>query len=338
MTRVVFTVEAVRSALADPAIASVQVIETFPVSTAEVARLALRFSEDRPPAVVIGKYATGDGLAAARRERRFYEQLAPRWAHPAPRLLGAFESGDHILLLTEDLAASGYALSPHGVSPAQLDAVIDTLVALHARFWQDVQPALFASATSSITRATQAWPLDAIALNARLIHDAAARFRASGVLAPAEQTLLDDALAHWEARFVARASGGYALTLIHGDFHLLGNVFFAPHATAPRVIDWSEVKPGLGPHDLAYGLLSAPAVDRPARDLALLHRYHQGLIAAGVVDYGFALCLWDYRFSLITNLFQALFQDSAHWFRKTAAVIDELDARAALRDPPPGFT
>ena len=64
MTRVVFSVEAVRRALADPAVASVQVIETFPASTAEVARLAVRYSDNRPPAVVIGKHATGDGVAA----------------------------------------------------------------------------------------------------------------------------------------------------------------------------------------------------------------------------------------------------------------------------------
>jgi aminoglycoside phosphotransferase (APT) family kinase protein len=337
MTRVLFSVEAVRRALAEPAVASVQVIETFPASAAEVARLAVRFSDNRPPAVVVGKHATGDGVAAVRRELRFYEQVAPRWAHPAPRLLGASGAEDHLLLLTEDLAAVGYALSPEGLSPAQLDAVTDTLVALHARFWQDVQPALFATATTSVTRATQAWPVDVIAVNARAIHDAAARFPSSGALAPTERALLDDALAHWEARFVARAGGGHALTLIHGDFHLLGNIFFAPHAPAPRVIDWSELKPGLGPNDLAYALLSAPAVDRPARDLALLRRYHDGLAAAGVTDYGFALCQWDYRFSLVTNLFQAVFQDSAHWFRKTAAVVDELDGRAALRDAPPGL-
>ena len=345
MMRVVFSVEAVRRALTDPAVASVQVIETFPASAAEVARLAVRFSDNRPPVVVVGKHASGDGVAAARRERRFYEQLAPRWDHPAPRLLGAFEAEDQLLLLTEDLAAAGYALSPDGLSPAQFDAVTDTLVALHARFWQDVQPALFATASNSVTRATQAWPVDVIAVNARAIHDAAARFQASGALAPAERALLDDALTHWEARFVARASGGHALTLIHGDFHLLGNIFFAPHsvsasgrasAPAPRVIDWSELKPGLGPHDLAYALLSAPVVDRPARDLALLRRYHDGLVAAGVTDYSFALCQWDYRFSLVTNLFQAVFQDRAHWFRKTAAVVDELDGRAALRDAPPG--
>jgi hypothetical protein len=40
-----------------------------------------------------------------------------------------------------------------------------------------------------------------------------------------------------------------------------------------RVIDWSELKPGLGPHDLAYCLHMAPTADRPARDRALLRRY-----------------------------------------------------------------
>lgn len=338
MMRVVFSVEAVRRALADSSVASVQVLATFPVSTAEVARLAVRFSDDRAPAVVIGKHATRDGVAAARRELRFYEQLAPRWAHPAPRLLGALEADDQLLFLIEDLATTGYALSQGGVSPVQLDAVTDTLVALHARFWQDLQPALFATATTSITRAAQAWPIDVIAVNARAIQVAAARFPSSGALAAAERALLDDALAHWQAPLVERARGGRALTLIHGDFHLLGNVFFAPHARAPRVIDWSECKPGLGPHDLAYGLLSAPAVDRSARDLALLRRYHDGLVAADVTDYSFELCQWDYRFSLVTNLFQAVFQDSVHWFRKTAAAVDEHDARAALRDAPPGLT
>ncbi|WP_241996362.1 aminoglycoside phosphotransferase family protein [Kribbella antiqua] len=35
--------------------------------------------------------------------------------------------------------------------------------------------------------------------------------------------------------------------MIHGDFHFLGNIFFAPNDVRPQVIDWSEAKPGLGP-------------------------------------------------------------------------------------------
>lgn len=86
-------------------------------------------------------------------------------------------------------------------------------------------------------------------------------------------------------------------------------MFFAAGEPQPRVIDWSEMKPGLGPHDLAYCLIAAPASDRPARDLALLRHYWEGLRTARVDDYGWELCQWDYRFSVITNLFQSVFQN-----------------------------
>lgn len=99
--------------------------------------------------------------------------------------------------------------------------------------------------------------------------------------------------------------------------------------------DWSELKPGLGPHDLAYCLFSVPSSDRRARDLSLLRRYWEGLRAAGIESYSWDLCQWDYRFSILTNLFQAVFQRSLAWFRKTAAVAAELDCRAALHAPVP---
>jgi aminoglycoside phosphotransferase (APT) family kinase protein len=149
-----------------------------------------------------------------------------------------------------------------------------------------------------------------------------------------ERALLDEVLASWEDRFSARAAGG-RLTLIHGDFHLLGNILFSADSPRPRVIDWSELKPGLGPLDLAYCLSSTPAADRAARDEALLRRYWDGLRAAGVEHYDWDLCRWDYQFSLITNLLQSIFQNSLYWFRRTAALITELDARFALHRPPP---
>jgi hypothetical protein len=55
-----------------------------------------------------------------------------------------------------------------------------------------------------------------------------------------------------------------------------------------------------------------------------------------VEDYGWERCQWDYRFSLVTNLFQAVLQGSAFWFRKTAGLVLELDGLTALGDPPPG--
>jgi len=336
MTRLAFSVEAVRHALGDPGVASVEIATPFAASAAEVARLIVRFSDGRAPVTVVGKLATGPGLAAARRERRFFERIAPRWAHPAPALLGAHEAGDvpQLLLVTEDLGAAGYALVTEA-SDAQLRAVVDTLIAFHARFWGDLPVELLTSAEPSCSQSAQAWPAEAITAHAAAARDATARFIAAVELTAGERALLDRILAAWEPQFLARVAGCHALTLIHGDFHLLGNVLFAAPSPQPRVIDWSELKPGLGPHDLAYCLHAAPTDQRRTRDLALLRRYWDGLGAAGITDYPWPLCQWDYQFSLVTNLFQSVFQRSAFWFRRTAGLIDELAALTALETPPP---
>jgi aminoglycoside phosphotransferase (APT) family kinase protein len=336
-----FSAEVVSRALGCAAVARVEVVETFRGSTAEVARLRIAFSDGRQPLTAIGKTATGQGLAAVRRELRFFAQLAPLWASPAPAFLGSCEhdggEGARLLLLTEDLEAAGYALPRDGVTPSQLHAVVDTLVSLHARFWEDLQVEILdpAHPTPSVTRAAQAWPADAVRAHAIAVRAAAERFLCDGALAPAERALLGEVLEAWEPHILARAADGRALTLIHADFHLLGNLLFAGDDARPRVIDWSELKPGLGPHDLAYCLLAVPTGDRLGRDLAVLQRYWEGLQAAGVAGYGWELCWWDYRFSVLTNLFQAVFQHSLLWFRRTAAVAAELNCRAVLGGPPP---
>jgi hypothetical protein len=332
-----FSIDVVTRALGER-VASVEVVERFAASGAEVARLQVEGPDGRSR-TVIGKSATGTGLAAARCERRFYEQLAPRWAHPAPALLGALEDGAgdgaRLVLLTEDLEAAGYARPlATGVPEAQVDALIDTLVRLHAAFWDHLGADVvdWAHPAPSVTQAAQAWPVDVIAANAAAVRAEAARFAAAPELTAAERALVPELLDAWECQFRARVACG-GLTLIHADFHVLGNIFVAP-GRPPRVIDWSELKPGLGPHDVAYLLTPLPAADRRARDAAVLRRYWDGLRAAGI-DYPWTLCEWDYRFSQFAKLFQSVFQGSVRWFRTSAALLDELDGRAALRDPPP---
>ncbi|MBC7978595.1 MAG: aminoglycoside phosphotransferase family protein [Myxococcales bacterium] len=336
-----FGVDAVREALRDRAVTSVEVVDMLASETATAARLEVRFADDRGPLRLIGKHAAGAGRASVCREHRFYTDLAPRWPHPAPALLGVRDDGAEIVLLTEDLVAAGYAIvqvdaeAPVPVAPALLEGVVDTLVRLHTAFWDDLPAVLVdADPPPSVTRSAQAWPATVIATHAGAALEAATSFVAAGELTTEDRALLDEVCAAWEARFLARAAAGRALTMIHGDFHLLGNVFFAADRP-PRVIDWSECKPGLGPHDLAYCLLSAPSTDRAARDEALLRRYWHGLVHVGVRDYPWPLCQWDYQFSLITNLLQAVLQRSPFWFRKTAAMLDLLGGRAALRQPPP---
>jgi hypothetical protein len=342
MTSLLSLSDAVMRALGDTAIASVEALETFPASSAEVARLRITPANGSLPFTAIGKRARGTACAALRRELRFFEHLAPLWDNPAPGLLGAWQEGRgeaaQLLLVIEDLDAIGYALARDGVSEVQLHAITDTLVSLHTRFWEDlhVEALDLARPASSVTRAAQAWPVDVIKANGIAARDETARFLEafSSEITPLERALLEEVLEAWEHCLLARATGGRSITLIHGDFHLLGNIFFSANQPRPRVIDWAELKPGLGPHDLAYCLSSAPTANRPTRDLALLRRYWEGLRSAGVEHYGWDLCQWDYQFSIFMNLLQSVFQSSLTWFRKAATLIAELECRPALRGPP----
>ncbi|MFP2897750.1 hypothetical protein [Corallococcus sp. 4LFB] len=104
-----FSVAEVARAMGRP-VTTVEVMTTFISATATVARLRVRFA-DGSNLIAIGKRATGDGAAAARRERRFFERLAPCWDPPAPRLLGASDDAVSVLLVTEDLEAKVIARS-----------------------------------------------------------------------------------------------------------------------------------------------------------------------------------------------------------------------------------
>ncbi|CAM3772777.1 hypothetical protein DEFR109230_11560 [Deinococcus frigens] len=159
-----------------------------------------------------------------------------------------------------------------------------------------------------------------LAAHAQGARQATASFLKNHELSAGERALLR-LMDRWPGVFQQRVGRG-DLTLIHGDLHLLGNVFQSADALELRLIDWAQIKRGLGPHDLMYMLISADAPDRLERDAALIQRYRLGLVSAGVVGYALEQCLDDYRLSLLTNLFQSIFQDSLKWFRKTAALVE----------------
>lgn len=287
----------------------------FPATSATVAALIVRFSDGRPELRCVAKHSHAAGVA---RELRFYRRLAPRWPHPAPALLGVDEGDGGTVLVLEDLVAAGYALAPQ-IGDAELTAAIATLVPFHAAWWNDTAAAL--PFGDSVTQSAQARPVGAIA-------DHAAALLATD-FASARPFLAD--VPAWRSAFTRRALG-HRLTLSHGDYHAFGNIFFATDRP-PRVIDWSEVKPALPAHDVAYLLHAAPP-DR-AHQEALLATYWNGLVAAGVTDYSWALCQWDFRLSLICNQLQAILQRSDTWLLRNAALIELHDARAVLATPPP---
>lgn len=322
-----FSAADVSAALGTP-VSSVDVIDPLDASAAEVARLLVKTADDSG-LTVIAKRARGAEVAAARREIHFFEHLAPRWNHPAPELLGFSDPGGDgpVLLLTEDLQAAGYQVVGTAVSDEQLHGTIDTLASLHAHFWEDLGDG--DDLDPSVTSSAQAWPPYVITRQAAAVREEAAGFFAEATeLTETERAVLDELVTAWERQFHARVADGRALTLIHGDFHFLGNIFFTIGDPRPKVIDWSELKPGLGPHDLAYCLSVLPTADRDG----LLRRYWEAL---GVRDYSWELCHWDFRFSVIGNLFQSVFQHSVKWYRTSLAAIERFDGRSALTEPPP---
>ncbi|TCC22903.1 phosphotransferase family protein [Kribbella speibonae] len=322
-----FTTSDVSAALGTP-VSAVEVLELFEASRATVARLLVRRS-GAPDVTVIAKLARGTDATAARREVQFFEQLAPRWDHPAPEVLGVHDSGDAVLLLTEDLTAAGYRVVGADVTDDQLRGAVDVLASLHALFWNDVAdvPALGSSVTSS----AQAWPPGVIAHHAAAVRaEADGFFAETSELSPSERAVLDVVVPAWERQFRARVEAGEHLTLVHGDFHVLGDIFFTDHDPRPKVIDWSELKPGLGPHDLAYALSALPARQPDAE--GLLRYYWKALNAPG---YSWDLCAWDFRFSVISNLFQSVFQHSVKWYRAALTTMDTLNSLSTLTEPPP---
>ncbi|HEX5727494.1 MAG TPA: hypothetical protein VFX98_18625 [Longimicrobiaceae bacterium] len=256
---------------------------------------------------------------------------------PSPALYGwLHEPGaSRVLLLLEDLAPR-YVRPAEPVDAARLAQAAGVLARLHAHWWDHprLTSAALRAPQGGLSRFCQALAPGVVRRRMREAAPAVAAFadRHRGDLGTAEARLLDGFAARWGERFARRIRLG-ALTLCHGDFHPLGNVFF-PHAGSarPRVVDWPQHRRGLGPHDLAYCLLAAdtPPDERRARDLPLLRRYHAGLVRGGVRGYAWEQCEWDYRFSLLGNLFQAFLHGSFAWFVRTLRAARAWNAEATL--------
>ena len=275
------------------------------------------------------------GLQEVLAYRRITPALRPSFA---PTLYGLIDdpAAETCVLLIEDLATC-YQPVASLMADAWLDLLVDTLADFHAQWWEApmLDTAAFLQPEDTVMRMAQAIPPQGLRTNAASARNAVSRFRSAfgSELSEGEAHLLARLDARWAAPFIERTIDHRGLTLLHGDFHLLGNVFIArrPNAVSPiKVIDWGQVKRGLGPHDLMYALLSVDAADRRSRDLELLRRYHQRLLVRGVKHYDWDQCLWDYRFSLLTNVYQSIFQGSLRWFRRTLDVVGLWEAQELL--------
>jgi hypothetical protein len=329
--------------LPDGEVAAIEEADRFQAFATAVFRCRLQYSPPRPPSLpetmVVKVYGPEWYQRGGLQDLRFYRRIAPSLPSPiAPALYGVIDdpAAQTCVLLIEDLAPR-YQQVEWPLSDAWLEAIVDALADLHAQWWGDPLLAFeeLLEPEDTVMRMAQALPLEGLRVNVEAARQAVSRFRSTfgSELTDNEAQLLTRLDDRWAAAFLARIADQRGLTLLHGDFHLLGNVFIArqPGTASPiKAIDWGQIKRGLGPHDLMFALLSVDTPDRRSRDLALLRRYHQRLLTRGVEHYDWDQCLWDYRFSLLTNVYQSIFQESLRWFRRTLDVVDLWEAPRLL--------
>ncbi|HVA88925.1 MAG TPA: aminoglycoside phosphotransferase family protein [Chloroflexota bacterium] len=299
--------------------AAVEVIGQDRGFTGVVARVRLRYDgvEARAPASVVVKLPiaardTPSAYRAARqanpvverrsiercaREIAFYQQVVRIGPLPVPRLYyGAADlAGARMALVLEDgrSARAGDAL--HGCAPEDAPRVIEQIAQVHAQWWE--HPA----------RHTLDWiptwggdPWVAQDRYSALVEPFLTRF---GDRVPVSVRRLIDGLGNHYAG-IRRALARVPSTLIHGDLHL-DNILFQPPGEDPDVliIDWQSVMWGPVVLDLAPFLVGSLAIEtRRARELEILRRYHDRLVARGVDSYPLARLREDFRLALLCHL------------------------------------
>ncbi len=281
-----------------PRVARISDFSTVAIGTGQMSeshRVHLHYADacDGPDSVVLkvaasdpASRATGVGLGAYAREVRFYRNIAAGLGGPVPACHhadGERHTGWFTLLL-EDLFPARPGDELAGATVEQAGAAIDALAAIQAAAWEDPQLA-------DVSWLNASSPLNQ-ALLTELLPGFAERY--GDRVAPEHFELAE--------RFVGRIDAWAsdrrgASALQHGDFRL-DNLLFAnaPGQRPVVAVDWQTVFYGPAQYDLAYFLgCSLPIEQRRRHGEALVRRYHDGLVAAGVEHCSLEECFGQYR-------------------------------------------
>jgi Phosphotransferase enzyme family len=293
---------ALRSSGALPDGARVVAVDEERVGTGQMGdcrRLALSYdTEVDAPATVVAKLpsadetsrATGVAMRTYEVEVRFYQELAPTLPVRAPVCHHAeidLATGDFVLLL-EDLAPAQQGDQVAGCTVDQAALVLEEAARLHAPRWGD--PTL--DELDWMVRYTPEGRDGLQALMTVLWPNFVERYGER-----LEPDVID--LGH---RFVARLGDWYALrpephTVVHNDYRLDNLLFGTAEGGPPvAVVDWQTTGLGPGVADVSYFVgAGLPVEDRRAHEEALVRRYHEALLAAGVEGLGWDDCWEQYR-------------------------------------------
>lgn len=244
--------------------------------------------------------ATGIALRNYEREVKFYAEIAQTVQIRLPHCFhGTWDasSGDFVLVL-EDAAPCEPGDQIRGCSYAQASSALVQLARLHAPRWGD--PTL--DDIEWLTKRDQP-SIDLITSLYR--HFWPEFLQRYGDVISASQTRIGEVLGEQLPNFFALSP--LPKTVTHGDYRL-DNLLFAQGHGAVEVIavDWQTPGHGPGVTDAAYflgaGLLPS---ERRLHEVALLHTYHDELVAGGV-SLSFEECWHDYRLGTFAGVIMSV--------------------------------
>jgi hypothetical protein len=306
--------EALRRAgvLADASVREVAVESTRTVIMSRIIRLRMTYDRAAPdaPGSLILKAPHPDrvGLAwtSGRQEVAFYRQVAAvMTARLMPRCFDAdwdAATGDWHLLL-EDLTDShaiplGWPLPP---GEAQCARIVEARARFHAAWWDDARLGI------QVGTLLEGAVLEAVLLGlAQRYAQFVDRF---GDVLPRERRALYE---HFLATAPRLMTGGDALrnrTVVQGDAHVWNCFLPRDGGDDVRLFDWDGWRIDVGVCDIAHMMVLHWYPDRRARlEKPLLNRYHEALLAHGVLGYDRSTLDADYRAAALRQIMVPLWQ------------------------------
>jgi Phosphotransferase enzyme family len=279
------------------------------VSTSGRAILKLRYAAGAPkdlPERVVCKLAIGaQSVMAAfyENEVQIYAGVRPDLLIEAPRSLGALydpESAQFVLML-EDLSQRGarFPNVTQEVALSSVEALVDTLAALHAGHWQSPRFAGDLSWLQSHLHGRVAHVMNELApplIQHEIDSQAFKREMVQRLRTTGPELLAG-------VKCLQQHQSRLPQTLLHGDTHL-GNTYLLPQGSA-GLLDWQLSVRGYCMHDVSYLVVtSLPIALRRAHERALLNRYRERLMSLGVQNAPDAEQMWnEYRRAVVWGVY-----------------------------------
>jgi len=245
-------------------------------------------------------------LGGGKGEVEFYTKIANAMDDPpSPRCFDAAyspETGQYHVLL-EDVTHTHFRAGPSLLASERLcGPVIDCLGRFHAFWWE--HPRLGKDVGEVPTHKSLG---DYVSEIERILPGFLGQ--AGDRLQVDVRTLLRQAFSSLPGLW-KRLGEGKGITLTHGDAHLANFLYpHNPRKDSVRMIDWQFCNVGLGANDLAFMIAPHWAPNR-RRSLSgrFIRRYHRELVKRGVENYSWDDCWYDYRVSVIDNLYLPVWQ------------------------------